>query len=238
MYLLGVSYNQPIFDSDASWNSNGTTILNNSSIGSYSYDIFINTNNTIYVPNQDNGQIIIWSEGNITSLTNISANLLNSSSIFVTTTGDIYVDTFHLIGGVSQILLNSIIPISRMNLCQQCWDIFIDINKILYCSLSERHQILATTLNNNFNQLTIVGGTGSAGSTLTMLRNPRGIFVDITNDLYVADCENDRVQLFKSGKLTAVTKAGNGSLNVTITLNCPTGIILDGDKIFIYCRFE
>jgi hypothetical protein len=125
---------------------------------------------------------------------------------------------------------NATIGISRMNPCQQCWDIFIDISNTLYCSLSERHQINAKSLNDDANRLTIVAGTGSAGSRLTMLHNPRGIFVDTSLDLYVADCGNDRIQFFRSGKLTATTIAGNGSLNITIPLNCPTSIVLDGDN--------
>ena len=213
------------------WSPNATTVANITTIGSFPYDIFINTNNTIYVPNQDTGQIIVWSEGNLTATArNISGNLLNSSSLFVTTTGDIYVDSFHTIGGISQITLNLTINIPTMNICQQCWDIFININNVLYCSLSERHQIIAKSLNNDLNLLTIVGGTGSAGSTSNTLHNPRGIFVDITLNLYVADCGNNRIQLFRSGKLSATTIVGNGSLNITITLNCPTSIILDGNN--------
>ncbi len=148
----------------------------------------------------------------------------------MTTTGDIYVDSFHTIGGISQITLNSTVRISRMNNCQQCWDIFIDINKMLYCSLSERHQIITKSLNNELSRSAIVGGTGSAGSTSITLNNPRGIFVDTTLNLYVADCGNNRIQLFQSGKLSATTIVGNRSLNITITLNCPTSIILDGDN--------
>jgi hypothetical protein len=117
-----------------------------------------------------------------------------------------------------------------MNKCQQCWDIFIDINNTLYCSLSERHQIMAKSLNNELNPLTIVAGTGTAGSTSNMLKNPRGIFVDSNLDLYVADCGNDRIQWFQSGKLSATTIVGNGSLNSTFTLNCPTDIVLDSNN--------
>jgi hypothetical protein len=228
--LSAVSYNQPTFCPNSSWNPNGTTVANSSTIGSYPYDIFINTNNTIFVPNQDNGQIIVWSEGNLTSTRIISGNLSNSSSLFVTTASEIYIDAFHSIGGVAKIIFNSTIGISRMNKCQQCWDIFINENNTLYCSLSERHQIIAKSLNNDSNLLTIVAGTGTAGSTSNMLHNPRGIFVDITLDLYVADCGNDRIQLFQSGKLSATTIVGNGSLNNTITLNCPTDIVLDSNK--------
>jgi DNA-binding beta-propeller fold protein YncE len=99
-----------------------------------------------------------------------------------------------------------------MNICQQCWDLFININNVLYCSLSERHQIIAKSLNNDLNLLTIVGGTGSAGLTSNTLHNPRGIFVDTTLNLYVADCGNDRIQLFQSGKLSATTIVGNNRI--------------------------
>jgi hypothetical protein len=173
---------------------------------------------------------MIWSKENVTSTRNIFGNLLNSSSLFVTNGGHIYADTFHSIGGVSKIELNSTKNIPRMNKCQQCWDIFIHMNNTLYCSLSERHQIITKSLNNELNPLTIVAGTGTAGSTINMLYNPRGIFVDINFDLYVADCNNDRIQLFRSGQLSAITIAGNSSLNLTITLNCPTGIVLDGNQ--------
>jgi DNA-binding beta-propeller fold protein YncE len=117
-----------------------------------------------------------------------------------------------------------------MRTCQKCWDIFVDISNMLYCSLGERHQIIAKSLNYNTNSFTIVAGTGSADIALNTLNNPRGIFVDINFDLYVADCGNNRIQLFHEGKLTGITIAGSGSSNLTITLNCPTGIILDADK--------
>jgi DNA-binding beta-propeller fold protein YncE len=143
--------------------------------------------------------------------------------------GDIYVDTFNSIGGVSKWTLNSTIGILTMTTCQKCWDIFIDISNTLYCSLNGRHQIITKSLNSSLNILKIVAGTGSADTALNTLYNPRGIFVDINFDLYVADCGNDRIQLFQSGKLFAITIAGSSSLTTTITLDCPTGIILDAD---------
>jgi DNA-binding beta-propeller fold protein YncE len=44
--------------------------------------------------------------------------------------------------------------------------------------------------------------------------------------LYVADCNNNRIQLFYSGQLNATTVAGNG-FSGAITLDCPTAVILD-----------
>ncbi len=58
-YLLAVSYNQPKFCSNASWNPNAITFADNSTVGSQPYDIFINTKNTIYVANHENGRIVV-----------------------------------------------------------------------------------------------------------------------------------------------------------------------------------
>jgi sugar lactone lactonase YvrE len=113
---------------------------------------------------------------------------------------------------------------------QKCFGLFVSINNVLYCSMGSRHQVITKSLNDNSNVLTMVAGLGCYGSTSNMLWNPRGIFVDTNFDLYVADYNNHRIQLFRSGQLTGITAAGNGSPNITITLYYPTGIILDADK--------
>jgi hypothetical protein len=76
----------------------------------------------------------------------------------------------------------------------------------------------------------IVAGTGIQGSVPNQLSNPVGIFVDVNLDLYVADCGNDRVQLFQSEQSNGITVAGSQSPNPTISLRCPTGIVLDAQK--------
>ncbi|CAF1548858.1 unnamed protein product, partial [Adineta steineri] len=76
----------------------------------------------------------------------------------------------------------------------------------------------------------IAVGTNIKGSAPNQFNSPRGIFVDVNFDLYVADCFNDRVQLFQSGESNGITVAGYTSLTPTITLLWPTGIILDAEK--------
>ena len=67
-----------------------------------------------------------------------------------------------------------------------------------------------------------------------MLYYPNGIFVDSNFDLYVADGFNNRIQLFRQDEVNGITVAGNGSINITITLYYPSGIVLDADGyIFI-----
>jgi DNA-binding beta-propeller fold protein YncE len=74
----------------------------------------------------------------------------------------------------------------------------------------------------------VAAGTDCYGARSNQLQYPCGIFVDRNLNLYVADCGNDRVQLFFSGQVTATTVAGNGAPN-TISLNCPTDVLLDAD---------
>ncbi|CAF1665264.1 unnamed protein product, partial [Adineta ricciae] len=201
--VAGYSYNRPSLSSDSQWNPNGTTIVNETMIGTSLFDLFIDENNTIYISNEQKQQIVIFVEGNVSWMRNISMNLKNSSSLFVTNEEKIYVDTFYSsnVSVVSQIEVNSswrVSSILRMNFCEQCFDIFVSENQTLFCSLSEQHQIISKSLLNRWNHLKIVAGTGSEGSTSTTLRNPRGIFLDENNStLFVADCGNNRIQKFR-----------------------------------------
>jgi hypothetical protein len=71
-----------------------------------------------------------------------------------------------------------------------------------------------------------------------MLNAPWGIFVDTNFDLYVADTDNHRIQLFKPGELDATTLVG-ATVPGTIELGGPTGILLDADKyLFILERYN
>ncbi|CAF4271080.1 unnamed protein product, partial [Adineta steineri] len=101
-----------------------------------------------------------------------------------------------------------------MNVSSSCDGLFVDINDTLYCSMSSHAQVVRRSLNDSvMNSNCVAAGTGIAGSDLNQLNDPRGIFVDVNLDLYVADCDNDRVQLFQSGKSNGITVAGSTSIN-------------------------
>ena len=108
--------------------------------------------------------------------------------------------------------------------------IFIDINNTLYFSVTSKHKVLSKPLSSSSNVLTIVAGTGVAGNAPNMLNVSRGLFVDVNFDLYVADWGNHRIQLFRQGQQNAITVAGSGSLNTTITLYNPIHVVLDIEK--------
>jgi sugar lactone lactonase YvrE len=211
------------------WNPYATTFPYVNLVDLYPYDIFVDINNTVYVANQANSRILMWFEENINATTTISGNLSSPFALFVTSAGDIYVDNGYANGRVDEWAMDANTSVPAMYICQQCYDLFVDISNTLYCSMYNSHQVVSKSLNSVSNALTIVAGTGAAGSTANALYCPYGIFVDINFDLYVADANNNRIQLFSLGQSNAKTVAGNGALG-TVTLSWPTGVVLDADN--------
>jgi len=222
------SFNQPRFRINATWNSIAMTFANQSFVGANPYGIFVNSNNSIYIPNRETGQIHIWlNENHLNPTKTIEGNLFESFSLFVTMNGDIYVDNGPANGRVNKWIRENETWISVMNVTSYCYDLFVDIYENLYCSLHNNHRVDKKWSNGT---TTIVAGRGVQGLSSDMLNGPVGIFVDINFDLYVADYENHRIQLFYLNQRNGITVAGKTSTNLTIELNHPTGVVLDGDQ--------
>ncbi|CAF1300593.1 unnamed protein product, partial [Didymodactylos carnosus] len=221
------SFNQPKFCPTAAWNPIGITFANQTTIGEKPRAIFINTNNTIYVYDEENKQLLVYHEGHINPTKINPINSSTPNSIFVTTNGDIYTDND---GVVLKWISNKNTSDTVMNGISKCYGLFVDINDTLYCSMPRLHQVVRRWMNDSVMTPTIVAGTDKHGPALSELNLPLGIFVDVNFDLYVADCANNRVQLFQLGQSFGITVAGDGSLNPTISLSCPSGIVLDAQK--------
>ena len=202
------------------------------------YSIFVDGINTIYVTGRSRNTVFIWPQGTTSITRNVSGSFNRSSSLFVSINGDIYVDNGFVNGRVDRWTFNSsaIVPVLSVN--GSCSGLFVDQNNSLFCSLVDFHRVVRIFLGNNPNSSTTAAGTGVAGVTATMLDSPQGIYVDAYFNLYVADCGNDRVQLFASMQSNGVTVAGNGS-SATMPLDCPTSIALDADGyLFIVDSFN
>ncbi|CAF3536439.1 unnamed protein product [Adineta steineri] len=222
-----------MFCSNAGWHENGSTFANRSIVGEHPTAIFVDTNNTVYVANQENSTILIWHEESDNPTKIIHGNFTEPYSLFVTSNGDIYInDGDYKNGRVQKWSAETNTFETVMNVSSSCWGLFVDINNTLYCSIEHRHQVVKRSLNDpEINSNRIAAGTGDRGSNPNQLNGPRGIFVDVNLDLYVADCENDRVQLFQSGKLNGTPVAGLTSRHPhAYRLRCPSGIILDAEK--------
>ena len=225
-----MSYNQPKFSAIATWSANAITVATSTTVGTQPYGIFVNANNTLYVASRTNSRVLMWLEGSNNWTKTISSSLLYPYALFVTTTGDIYVDNGYINGRVDKFRSNTTnTSVLVMSVGSACFGLFVDISNSLYCSMYSLHQVVVKPLNSGTDALTVVAGTGCAGSASNMLNNPHGIFVNTNFDLYVADCINNRIQHFESEQLTGTTVAGSGATG-TITLSCPTGVVLDADN--------
>ncbi|CAF1244903.1 unnamed protein product [Adineta steineri] len=228
---FALSFNQPRFSSTPTWNSNATIFAVQSIVGRIPRAIFVDTNNTIYIANQEENIIVVWHEESINPTKIIFGNFTHSSSLFVTLNGDIYIDDGFKNGRVQKWIAENNIFVTIMNVSSQCDGLFIDIHDTLYCSMSSRQQVVKRSLNDSLmTSNRVAAGTGIQGSASNELNRPVGIFLDVNLDLYVTDCLNDRIQLFQPEESNGITVAGSTSLNPTITLRCPTGIALDAER--------
>ncbi|CAF0747240.1 unnamed protein product [Adineta steineri] len=234
---ITLSFNLPKFCPTADWNPSGTTFANQSTLGIYPTAFFIDMNNTVYAVNLEKQQILMWTNDSINANKIISANFSDSYSIFVTNNGDVYYDNGYLNGRVDKWISNTDTFVNVMNVNSSCFGLFVDINNTLYCSMSSKNKIVKRWLNDGEMNAKTVAGIGIYGFGSNQLANPKGIFVDVNFDLYVADFGNDRIQLFKSRESTGITIVGKGSSNNIISLDRPSAIVLDADKyLFIVDR--
>ncbi|CAF0861197.1 unnamed protein product [Adineta steineri] len=222
-------YNVPKFTAYTTWSANGITFANTTTLGTYPYGIFIDTNNTIYVSERSANRVQVWHDSSNVPIRNLTSGLSNPYSMFVAINGDIYVDNGGSNTRVDKWTLNSSTSISAMYVKNSCWGLFIDINNNLYCSMNALNQVVMKSLNNNSAMWIVAAGADCSAPSTNTLNGPRGIYVDTNLNLYVADCGNNRIQLFLSIQLIGTTVATG-----TITLNCPTGIVLDAnDYLYI-----
>ena len=153
--------------------------------------------------------------------------MINPRGIFVTTNGDVYVDsgTQGRIDKWSPAAIDSVVV---MHFNFSCFALFLDPNNTMYCAMPLRNQIGKQASPNDLYAVAVAAGTGTNGTAADMLSNPCGIFVDAGFTLFVADTDNHRIQRFLYGQSSGITLAGAGALG-TITLNRPHAIVLDGD---------
>lgn len=158
--------------------------------------------------------------------------------MFLSQNGDIYIDAirnstirFHTWQH------NSTFWISIGTSIGRCHGLFIDIYDQLYCSMNGRHQVRLMSLRDTNSSSRRIAGNGIAGSQPHMLFRPRGIFVTSNLDLFVADCGNNRIQMFRWGQINGSTIISNETHN-RISLSCPTGIVVDGNGFLFITEFN
>ena len=225
--VVGLSFNQPKLCPNSIWNSSGITFADSSTIGASPQSIFVNSNNTVYAANFQNGHIQIWLKGSTSPTGTIITNSNRSHALFVTTAGDVYIDNYANYS-IDVCLKNSTSCVFTLNMGIVCYSIFIDTNNSLYCSYRDSHKIIRRSINSSNNQITTVAGAGCPGYQSHLFYFPRGIFVTISFDLYVADTGNHRIQRFQAGQMNATTVTGREAPG-TMQLSLPSEVVLDAD---------
>lgn len=108
-----------------------------------------------------------------------------------------------------------------------CQHILIDINKLVYCSLTNQHRITKNSLTPNLDRWINIAGNEIGDSEAVMLSFPRGIFVEYDLTLSVADYGNDLIQSLNINNWNGNTV----DLGKSILFNKPTSIITDSNGI-------
>ncbi|CAF1525116.1 unnamed protein product, partial [Adineta ricciae] len=224
------SYNRPKFSELSSWNSKAETFATTVQVGKSPNGIFINTNNTVYVANRDTSQVFLRLPGSTSWMSGYFPGLTNPYSLFVSTDGEIFIDNSRGGNQVSRWTWATTVSTSAMFVNDACYGLFIDIRDMVYCSLRNQHQVIGKLLEDNSSISTVIAGSGCKGTSSNMLNEPRGIFVDDSLVLYVADSLNNRIQKFSPGQSNGATAAGP-ALTGTYALRTPTCVVLDTDNL-------
>ena len=232
-HCVGQSFNQPATNACIAWNPIASTYANSTLLGINPSTVFVTENNSVFVTSADLNRIVMWSSRQRSPPNILSGTLSQPKGLFVASTGVIFVDNGFLFGRVEAWTANATNSTNSINVTGSCLALFLVDSNTLYCSLGSLHQVVNISLNSPATTPVVVAGTGVSGSSLSMLNNPYGIFINPTLDLYVADSGNNRIQMFTQGNPNAITVAGNGATG-TISLNQPHAVILDAlDVLFI-----
>ena len=225
---IGLSFNTPKFCPTANWSTTGITVASEVEIGQNALEVFIGTDNSMYIATRKLNEVQLWLENSTVPTSVISTDLQSPYSLFVRSPGDVLVDN-GMLGAVESRRFGVGSRIFVVQVENYCFDLFVDISDTLYCSLVNLHQVIKQ-LSGSMPSVTIIAaGNGSSGADANMLTFPQGIYVDLDGNLYVSDCGNNRVQVFAKDQLNGMTIIGGGILD-SCWLICPNGIVMDADR--------
>jgi trimeric autotransporter adhesin len=132
--------------------------------------------------------------------------------------------------------------------------VFVDASGNIYIADTANNRILMVTKSTGI--ITSVAGDGSSGyssvgdgglATSARLHNPRGVAIDASGNIYIADTNNHRIRMVTKSTGIITTVAGNrtvgfsgdGGLATSATLFYPTGVFVDASgNIYIADTFN
>jgi len=142
-----------------------------------------------------------------------------NTSLFVTPNGDVYFENGNKTGQIDKWLHNSKNSELVMMVDGHCNCLFIDIDDILYCSISEKYKIIQASL-------TQADPTKPVILTSFSIDQPGGIFVDRYRNMYVPNLRSNIIQMFQPRYQHGFTLVGYSGVG-NKSLQGPTDVILD-----------
>lgn len=182
----------------------------------------------MYIATRKLDQIQLWVENSTVPTSVIFTDLQAPYSLFATSPGNVLVDNTAF-GGVESRRFGMGSGTITMYVGDNCFDLFVDISDTLYCSLVDLHHVVKKLAGSGASENIVAAGNGSSGTAANMLTYPQGIYVDLDENLYVADCGNNRVQVFAKDQSNGMTIIGDG-IPDSCSLSCPNGIAMDADR--------
>ncbi|CAF3729751.1 unnamed protein product [Rotaria sp. Silwood1] len=103
-------------------------------------------------------------------------------------------------------------------------------NQIFYISNHDSHSITQWFIGDYEPRYIYAGIPGRYGNSSAQLFYPEGVTLDKYGNLYVADCQNNRIQMFCPNSVFGITIAGTGqSGNGTNELSYPSDVAFDSE---------
>lgn len=243
--LSNIAYSQ---NPEFNWNSEGITVAGGNGAGSgvtqlnFPSSVFIDSNNNLYITDTQNHRIQKWEPGATSGTTiaggngaGVNANQFNTPTcVWVDENQDVYVmDSFNNRIQKWDVGATQGTTVSggngegaALNQFNKPGGFYLR-NNAFYIVDAGNNRIIKWILGETSGAL-IAGG--SYGSAADQLANPAvngAIYVDESENLYVTDYANNRVQKFTVGDANAITVAGgNGSGTANNQLKAPSGIFM------------
>ncbi len=92
------------------------------------------------------------------------------------------------------------------------WAVFVDRSDNIYIADRLNHRIQKWTVGAT-SGTTVAGSTGQSGNDAKLLKDPFSVFVDVSNNIYIADRGNSRIQKWTPGASNGITVAGGAPQN-------------------------
>ncbi len=171
--------------------------------------VYVDNARNIYVADYLNNRVMKFPAGS-TSLTNgvVVASITAPYSVFVDKNGSIYAGTNNGNARVFRYPANSTSTTVGTQVAQNSGanaavaGVYVTPSLDIYFSSYQEHVVYKTPAGSTANATVVAGTINSAGNSSTKLSIPLGIFVDSTNNLFVADFNNNRIMRFPAGSTT------------------------------------